>query len=646
MPTQVVLLQPQGSALVAVANDDACNATVIKSDDDTNSTETKSDDQGDDDEGRKDGECRDDDDEHSKHDGNHNIPELPEQSGESERLDEPQVVNISSQDLGGFEFPFQKTETLVEMDSQSVRAQPRGRVAGTETAAFDFESQKVLITPEFFYKSQASSPAPVSSTASLRRHNTGHSTFDNDLHQDAIEQPKMFHMLLSEIDVIVLGDLMNDYETGSKGSYSGRNGFQKPLHTIAFMAFVAEKRGIWGPFLVVALGSMLERWVQEINTLVPNFKAQCYWGTANDRELLRKFWDLEGSISTQNSLFHICVTSYQLVLSDAAYFQNMRWQFVILDDRIAMRRARLSEIQDIIGFYGFKGSYRELDGLQVDQRNTIQNVEHSLIRKRKAHSSKRNHERVDGLEHLRNVPAGTHGLNSELVRLVPASPAVGGKEIEETQPLHGIAYCLIRLNIHILVARDVAHNDSDYSHFSRLESNHMSGLITADECKEWYSTPGILMDSAQEVRLAEYVSTYSREQIIQRIRDPKALPYMTKLFELGLLPWETWKGQKRMAENDPDFVPPPLYKEKGKAEYVNICVYNYRLCCQRLRHLYNITLQLQKYSIVACSSGLLDDISLRQLKAKMTALQPGFQEACEALGCSRAQLVWDTQPWW
>jgi len=641
MPTQAVLLQPHDSALVEVANDDTCNATVIKSDNDADNTKTEPDNQGDDDEGGKDGEYRDDDDEHSKHDGNHNIPELPEQSGESERLDEPQVVNILSQDLGGFEFPFQKTETPVEIDSQSVRAQSRSRVAGTETTAFDFESQKVLITPEFFYKSRAPSPAPAST--SFRRHNTDYSTFGDDLRRDAVEQPKMFQMWLSEMDVIVLGDLMNDYETGSKGSYSDRNGFQKPLHTIAFMAFVAEKRGIWGPFLVVALGSMLERWVQEINTLVPNFRAQCYWGTATDRKLLRKSWDLEGSISTQNSLFHIFVTSYQLVLTDAAYFQNMRWQFVILDDRIAMRRARLSEIQDIIGF---KGSYRELDGLQVDQRNTIQNVEHSLIRKRKAHSSKRNHERVDGLEHLHNVPAGTHGLSSELVRLVPASPAVRGKEIEETQPLHGIAYCLIRLNINILVARDVAHNDNDYSHFSHLESYHMNGLITADECKEWYSTPGIPMDSAQEARLAEYVSTYSSEQIIQRIRDPKALPYMTKLFELGLLRWESWKGQKRMAENDPDFVPPPLYKEKGKAEYVNICVYNYRLCCQKLRYLYNITLQLQKYSTIACSSSLLDDISLRKLKAKMTALQPGFQETCEALGCPREQLVWDTQPWW
>jgi hypothetical protein len=87
-------------------------------------------------------------------------------------LEEVMAVKIPLEELEGFEFPFQKQQMApVEADSQSIRAQSRGRVAGTETTAFDFDSQKVLLTPELRDKSRASSRAPGSSPASLRRYN-------------------------------------------------------------------------------------------------------------------------------------------------------------------------------------------------------------------------------------------------------------------------------------------------------------------------------------------------------------------------------------------------------------------------------------------------------------------------------------------
>jgi hypothetical protein len=99
-----------------------------------------------------------------------NISELPDKTN---GLEEAHVVEIPWHQLDGFEFPFQKQQMVpVEADSQPVRAQSRGRVAGTETTAFDFESQKVLLTPGLRDQSRASSRAPPSSPASIRRHNT------------------------------------------------------------------------------------------------------------------------------------------------------------------------------------------------------------------------------------------------------------------------------------------------------------------------------------------------------------------------------------------------------------------------------------------------------------------------------------------
>lgn len=101
------------------------------------------------------------------------LQELPDKPDGLQPVD---LVEIPRQELDGFEFPFSQKRDIapVEADSQSVRAQSRGRMVGTETTAFDFESQKVLITPGLRGTSRASSTAPASaSTAgSVRRFNS------------------------------------------------------------------------------------------------------------------------------------------------------------------------------------------------------------------------------------------------------------------------------------------------------------------------------------------------------------------------------------------------------------------------------------------------------------------------------------------
>jgi hypothetical protein len=473
----------------------------------------------------------------------------------------------------------------------------------------------------------------------------------DNLLRDTIEQPKMLHERLSEAELESLGIMMASYEAGPKVAFAGQNGSQKPLHAISVMALLAEKEGIWGPFVVVALDHALDWWVHEVNALVPKFKVQSYWGPSTDRGLFRKSWGLKTGIYTQDSPAHVFVTSYQLVLSDAAYFQKMRWQFIILDNDKAMKSTKVQKIQHILGVYRSQSFSDESDGSQVNEPNTNQNVERPSetrgVRKRKAHLSRRSHERADGLEHLCKFTTGTYDLKAKLIHLVvPAQPAVGGNETDEMQLLRGIAFCLIRLNITILEARDDDHRRNYYSHFSSFESHYMNDLISPDEYNEGYPLPGIPMDGAREARLAGYINTYSREQIIQRIQDAKALPYLPKIFEHRLVMWNSWKVQKRMLENDPDFVIPAYRKEKSKSDYVGTCAFQYRSWHRRLRELYNITLQLRNFAIAACSSNLLDDISLRQLKAKMTALQPVFQETCNELELPREKLVWDSQTWW
>ena len=166
-----------------------------------------------------------------------------------------------------------------------------------------------------------------------------------------IEQPKMLQAQLKEYQLKGLNWLVNLYEQGINGILADEMGLGKTVQSISVMAYLAEKHGIWGPFLVVAPASTLHNWQQEITKFVPTLKVLPYWGTAADRKVLRKFWDRKHITYTQDAPFHVLVTSYQLVVSDVAYFQKMKWQYMILDEAQAIKSSQSSRWKSLLGFH-------------------------------------------------------------------------------------------------------------------------------------------------------------------------------------------------------------------------------------------------------------------------------------------------------
>ncbi|KAK0727502.1 INO80-like protein [Lasiosphaeria miniovina] len=166
-----------------------------------------------------------------------------------------------------------------------------------------------------------------------------------------IEQPKMLNCQLKEYQLKGLNWLVNLYEQGINGILADEMGLGKTVQSISVMAYLAEKYDIWGPFLVVAPASTLHNWQQEIAKFVPQFKVLPYWGTAGDRKVLRKFWDRKHTTYKKEADFHVMVTSYQLVVSDVAYFQKMKWQYMILDEAQAIKSSQSSRWKCLLGFH-------------------------------------------------------------------------------------------------------------------------------------------------------------------------------------------------------------------------------------------------------------------------------------------------------
>lgn len=166
-----------------------------------------------------------------------------------------------------------------------------------------------------------------------------------------IEQPKILACTLKEYQLKGLNWLANLYDQGINGILADEMGLGKTVQSISVLAHLAENYNIWGPFLVVTPASTLHNWVNEITKFVPQFKILPYWGNANDRKVLRRFWDRKNFRYSKDSPFHVMVTSYQMVVSDVGYLQKMKWQYMILDEAQAIKSSQSSRWKNLLSFH-------------------------------------------------------------------------------------------------------------------------------------------------------------------------------------------------------------------------------------------------------------------------------------------------------
>lgn len=126
-------------------------------------------------------------------------------------------------------------------------------------------------------------------------------------------------------------------------------GLGKTVQSIAFLCHVAENYGVWGPFLIISPASTLHNWQQEMQKFVPSFKVVPYWGSPNQRKILRQFWD-QKDLHTKDASFHVVITSYQLVVSDYKYFNRIKWQYMVLDEAQAIKSTSSVRWKLLLGF--------------------------------------------------------------------------------------------------------------------------------------------------------------------------------------------------------------------------------------------------------------------------------------------------------
>lgn len=155
--------------------------------------------------------------------------------------------------------------------------------------------------------------------------------------------PFLLRGTLREYQHVGLDWLASLYNNGLNGILADEMGLGKTIQTIALLAYLACEKQVWGPHLIVVPTSVILNWEMELKKWLPGFKIMTYYGTPKERKEKRSGW-------SKDNAFHVCITSYQLVLQDQNAFRRKQWQYLILDEAHHIKNFRSQRWQVLLNF--------------------------------------------------------------------------------------------------------------------------------------------------------------------------------------------------------------------------------------------------------------------------------------------------------
>ncbi|KAK2710651.1 hypothetical protein QYM36_011990 [Artemia franciscana] len=158
-----------------------------------------------------------------------------------------------------------------------------------------------------------------------------------------VQVPFLLKHTLREYQLIGLNWLATMYERQLNGILADEMGLGKTIQTISLLAWLACDKGIWGPHLIIVPTSVMLNWEMECKKWCPSLKVLVYYGSGKERKFKRTGW-------TKPNAFHVCITSYKLVVQDHAAFRRKQWQYIILDEAQNIKNFKSQRWQLLLNF--------------------------------------------------------------------------------------------------------------------------------------------------------------------------------------------------------------------------------------------------------------------------------------------------------
>ncbi|KAF5292024.1 hypothetical protein FQA39_LY14141 [Lamprigera yunnana] len=155
--------------------------------------------------------------------------------------------------------------------------------------------------------------------------------------------PFLLKYSLREYQHIGLDWLVTMFDRKLNGILADEMGLGKTIQTIALLAHLACEKENWGPHLIIVPTSVMLNWEMECKKWCPAFKILTYYGTQKERKQKRMGW-------TKPNAFHICITSYKLVIQDHQSFRRKKWKYLILDEAQNIKNFKSQRWQLLLNF--------------------------------------------------------------------------------------------------------------------------------------------------------------------------------------------------------------------------------------------------------------------------------------------------------
>ncbi|QLL32284.1 hypothetical protein HG536_0C04530 [Torulaspora globosa] len=169
------------------------------------------------------------------------------------------------------------------------------------------------------------------------------SSYSPDDQKIAEQQPSLLkNCILKPYQLEGLNWLITLYENGLNGILADDMGLGKTIESIALLAFIYEM-DTKGPFLIAAPLSTVDNWVSEFGRFAPDIPVLKYHhqdGVKARTRMLRKFFKSTGGTG-------VIVTSYEIIIRDAAHIMSKQWKFLIVDEGHRLKNINCRLIQEL-----------------------------------------------------------------------------------------------------------------------------------------------------------------------------------------------------------------------------------------------------------------------------------------------------------
>lgn len=175
---------------------------------------------------------------------------------------------------------------------------------------------------------------------------------DKHTYNEKVSKPKMFLGDLKSYQLKGLQWLDNLYDQGINGILADEMGLGKTIQTISLLAHLAEKKNVWGPFLIIVPVTTLHNWQNELAKFCPTLKVLPYFGSAEERKKLAKFLDPK-NLYNPAMCIHVLITSYNLIVGggkDQMRLQRVKWHYMILDEAQAIKNNASRRWKTLLNF--------------------------------------------------------------------------------------------------------------------------------------------------------------------------------------------------------------------------------------------------------------------------------------------------------